>query len=177
MRNELNAKNKEVFALKDHLSRSTEALEFDRTDRVEAIRLASTEAALSFRNELADKTNEVLVLKDELSRTQEALELERNHRVEATEGRDVEESILELQGRLKTTLDEKYRMDEQRHKAEENYALALLLAAGRHTSAHSAAGMRRIANGDIAGFVPLQGMIIIVAFIVEIFVSFFLSLY
>ena len=78
---------------------------FERTDRVEAIRQASTEAALSFRNELKDKTDEVLALKDQLSRTQEALELERKHWAEATGGRDVEESILELQGRLKTTLD------------------------------------------------------------------------
>ena len=38
LRNELNAKNEELFALKDQLSRSTEALKFERTDRVEGIR-------------------------------------------------------------------------------------------------------------------------------------------
>ncbi len=81
MRNELNDKNEELFALKDQLSRSTEALEFERTDRVEDIRHASTEAAFSFRNELKDQTDEVLALKDQLSRTQEALEFKRNHRV------------------------------------------------------------------------------------------------
>ncbi len=172
LRVELNARNEELLALKDHLSRSTEALEFERTERAEAIRQASTLAALSFRNELKDKSDEVLALKDQLSRTQEELELERKHRAEATGGRGVEESILELQGRLKTALDENRRMEEQRHTAEENYALALLLAAERHTSAHSAAGMRRIANNDIAGFVPLQGMIIVAAFIVEFSVSF-----
>ncbi len=73
---------------------------------MEAIRQASTEAALSFRNELKNKTDEVLALKDQSIRTQEALELERKHREETTGGRDVENSILELQGRLKTVLDE-----------------------------------------------------------------------
>ena len=37
LRNELNAKNEELSALKDKQSRSTEALEFEQTDRVEAI--------------------------------------------------------------------------------------------------------------------------------------------
>ncbi len=65
--NELKARNEELIALKDQLSRSTEALEIERTDRAEAIRQASTEAALSFRNELKDTTDEVLTLKDQMS--------------------------------------------------------------------------------------------------------------